>query len=72
MQMHMYQDGRTFPEDINMLDGTCMIKYLYGRVCQPTSRTRGDGPKVANGDMLAKEWYARCLHYEGRLNSPHE
>lgn len=31
MQMHIYQDGRTFPEDISMFDGTCMIKYLEER-----------------------------------------
>lgn len=28
MQEHMYQEGRIFPDDINMLDGICISRYL--------------------------------------------
>jgi hypothetical protein len=32
IQVHIYQDGRILPDDINMLEGTCINKYLEASV----------------------------------------
>lgn len=84
MQVHMYQDGRTLPEDINMFDGTCMIKYLKEGTCQLTGSIQ-DEPRVIDGAMLpvkndiqddliipGRMGRSRVVVQQGLLNSPNK